>query len=292
MYIDKTDLTTFDARKAPTAVVPAMGFTEADHAMAYAKEIFKRLTGYPAEGRYDHDHRLADGDECGDRGAQWAGMPGTKAAHAAGYVEDIFARMRGHRPEHPHNRDIRLEYDVAGGDHVAGRGEIASMDVERAMAYAKDLFKRLRGFSAQELLGPNIARNLPHQRQRRRENGFGARLRDVRRRYPNFALTARTEASSVNTPFPIANAIGRAVASLARLIRSVLEPYARGLRPKIALNRSGPSRRSRESACTSRISAALSKRKGWSGKLASPERRRAGTARGAWSGALSPRGPI
>ncbi len=229
MYIDKTDLTTFDARQAPTAAVPAMGFTEADHAMAYAKEIFKRLTGYPAEGRYDHDHRLADGDQCGDRGAQRAHMPGTEAAHATGYAEEIFARMRGHRPEH-HNRDCRLEYGVADGDHVAGRGRIASMNVERAMAYAEDLFKRLRGFPAQGLLGPNFARNLPHQRQRRRENGFGARLRCVRRRYPNFALTARTEASSVDTPFPIANAISRAMASLARPIRrSVLEPYVRGL---------------------------------------------------------------
>jgi uncharacterized protein YjiS (DUF1127 family) len=187
MYMGKTDGMILDTRKAPKDVVPVIGLAEADLAMAYAKDMFKRLTGYPAENRHD-------------RGAERRRRAGAEAERAMAYAEDTFARMKGYRPEHPHDRDHRFEYGDPGGNRVAGRVRVAGREVEPAMAYAKDLFKRLKGFRAR---GP-----------------FD----------PDFARTAKTKGSS------IADAIGLALARVARLIRrSVLEPYARGRRRRIAI---------------------------------------------------------
>lgn len=187
MYIGKTDAMTFDTRKVPTAVVSVIGFTEADHAMAYVKDLFKRLTGYPAEIHHD-------------RGPEGGRTAGAEADRAMAYAEETLARMKGYRPDHPHDRHHLLEY---GG---AGRGRTAGGEVERAMDYAKDVFKRLKGLRVRGPLGPYFGR------------------------------TAKTEGASVNRSFPIAKAIGGAMARLARLIRrSVVEPYVRGRRRRIAI---------------------------------------------------------
>jgi uncharacterized protein YjiS (DUF1127 family) len=189
MYTSNTDAATFDAREGPAAVVAAMGFTEADYAMAYAKDMFKRLTGYSTENRRDRARRA-----------------GAENARAMAYAKETFARMKGYRPDHHHDRDHFPEYGVADGGRGAGRVRMAGREAARAMAYARDLFKRLKGV--------------------RVRRPFGA----------SFARTAKSEGASANGFFPVANAIGGALAHLARLIRkSVLEPYVRGRRRKIAI---------------------------------------------------------
>jgi len=122
MYTHNTNDATFDAREGPVNVVPATDLAEADYAIAHAKNLFKRLTGYPAADRHERDH-----------GAKW----GPKAAdHALAYAKDLFKRLR------VHPAGDRLDHGHRGA--TFGRG--ARTEANHAVAYAKDLFKRLTGF--------------------------------------------------------------------------------------------------------------------------------------------------
>jgi len=127
MYDHNTNAATFGAREGPVNAVPLMGFSEADYARAYAKNLFKRLTGYPAADRNDRD----PGAEQGRKAAAAAG-------HALAYAKDLFTRLRVHpaddRPDHGHR------------GATFGRG--TRTEANRAMAYAKDVFKRLKSFPA------------------------------------------------------------------------------------------------------------------------------------------------
>ena len=151
IYDPKTDERIFDDHEGPQAVFPAM--IKADDAMAYAKDAFKRLTGYPAQER---------------RGAA-TGAGGTMA-----YAENIFARMRGDRPDHPYDFAYHLHRHRARDDHVARRGGTPGTQAEWAMIYAKDVFRRLRG---PEPLGFNRRQDegRPHRRQHPRRSGGGPR---------------------------------------------------------------------------------------------------------------------
>jgi uncharacterized protein YjiS (DUF1127 family) len=208
MYDPKADERTFDDHKGRQAVFPAM--TEADHALAYAKEAFKRLTGYPAKERHI-------------RGTN------TGAAGAMAYADDTFARMKGYRMNHPYDFDYHLHRHRARDDHVARGGGMPSTQAEWSMIYAKDVFRRLRGLPAQGPLGLNGRQDEARQRRCQRPSRSGGRLR-------NSISTARTVSSSVNGSLPIANAIRRAMVCLAILIRAaVLEPYAQRRRRRIAI---------------------------------------------------------
>jgi uncharacterized protein YjiS (DUF1127 family) len=141
MYIRQQDATTFNAREGPRAAVAANAVPEADHAMAYTKKLFKRLTGHPAAHPRDR--------------APW--MAATEAGHATAYAKETFARMKGHRLDHADVGDYGLDYGHTGGDRVAGRGRKADGDVHHATAYARDVFTRLRGIPAGPPQGDNAA---------------------------------------------------------------------------------------------------------------------------------------
>lgn len=195
------------ADDGPRAVFPAMGFTEADYAMAYAKDAFKRLTGHSAADRRAHVRSA-----------------GTKAEQAMAYAEDTFARMRGIRPAHPH-------------DPVARGARTAGTQADRAMVYANEMFRRLRGLPAQEPLHSDRRQNEPCQRGFWRPRRSGGGLCNAGRRHLHMARTAMPAPSFVDEPFPIATAIRRGIGRLALLIRgSILEPYARRRRRRIAIS--------------------------------------------------------
>jgi uncharacterized protein YjiS (DUF1127 family) len=215
MYDPKADERTFDDHKGRQAVFPAM--TEADHAMAYAKEAFKRLTGYPAEER-----RV--------RGASMG------AAGAMAYAEDIFTRMKGYRMNHPYDFDYHLHRHRARDDHVARGGGMRGTQAERAMIYAKDVFKRLRGLPAQEPLGSNRCQDEVHQHRRQHPGQSGGGLRNNGRRHLHTVSTAKMVSSYLRGFLLFVTAVGRAMMRLALLIRrSILDPYARRRRRRIAL---------------------------------------------------------
>jgi uncharacterized protein YjiS (DUF1127 family) len=172
MYTHNTDAATVDAREGPATIVPAIGFAEADYAMAHAKNLFKRLTGYPAVDRHDREHD-----------AKWGRKAGTSADHGVAYAKDLYNRLRVNPADDLHDHGHRL----------AGFGRMARTEADHAVAYAKDLFKRLKSFPP-------------------------------------------TAGSSVERSFPAANALGRAMARLSRLIReSVVEPFSSMRRRKIAI---------------------------------------------------------
>lgn len=175
MYTNNTDAAMFDAREGPVNVAPATGFAEAEYAMTHAKNLFKRLTSYPA----------ADGPDR-NLAAKRGRNAGTAADRGLAYAKELFKRLRVHPADDHHDHVHR----------VARFGRMARTEADHAMAYAKDLFKRLTGF-------PGRA---------------GA---SVRRR------------------FPVANAVDRARARLARLVGlirgSVVEPFARRRRRRIAI---------------------------------------------------------
>lgn len=229
IYDHETNDMTFDDRERPKAVFPATDLREADRAMAYAENIFKRLTGCPTRHVHDHAHRRAYGNERGNHGAKEDGVGSAEADRPMAYAENTFARMRGYRPDHPHNRDRHLEYGHGCDDRVAREGWMAGAEADRAMAFAKDMFRRLRGLPAQGPLGLNGRQDEARQRRCQRPSRSGGRLR-------NSISTARTVSSSVNGSLPIANAIRRAMVCLAMLIRAaVLEPYAQRRRRRIAI---------------------------------------------------------
>lgn len=173
MYPNKTDNMTFRAPRGAGQCRSRHGLrAEADYATAYAKNLFKRLTGYPA----------ADPNE-GDHSARLGRKAGMADDHGVAYAKDLFKRLRVHPADDRPDRGHRL----------ARFGRMARAEADHAAAYAKSLFKRLTSF-------PGRA------------------------------------GASIKTPFPVANAIGRAPAPLARWIRRlVLEPYAHGRRRRIAI---------------------------------------------------------
>jgi hypothetical protein len=215
MYDPKADERTFDDHKGPQAVFPAT--TEADHALAYAKEAFKRLTGYPAKERHI-------------RGTN------TGAAGAMAYADDTFARMKGYRMNHPYDFDYHLHRHRARDDHVARGGRMAGTEADRAMIYAKDVFRRLRGLPAQEPLGLNGRQDEARQRRRQRPSRSGGRLRNNGRRHLHAVSSAKTVSSYLRGFLLFVTAVGRATMRLALLIRrSILDPYARRRRRRIAI---------------------------------------------------------
>ena len=85
MYDPKTDDRTFSGREKTRAVLPIMGSTtETSYAMAYAMDVFKRLTGEPAEKRHHHIQ-----------------IVGTEADQAMAYAKDMFRRLRGLPEQEP-----------------------------------------------------------------------------------------------------------------------------------------------------------------------------------------------
>ncbi len=209
MYHLKKNDRTFEDDKKTQAILPAR--TNADHAMAYAKEVFKRLTACPVEERY-------------------ARGPVTGADGARAYADDIFARMRGKRPEHPYDYGYYLDDCPLSGNYVGRGGQARGTQANWAMIYARDVFRRLRGLPAQEALGhdrcPDNVRQQRHQHSSR-PDGY---QRDDGRQ------PVRLEPSS-SCGFPsVVTAVGQAMMRLALLIRrSILEPYARRRRRKIAI---------------------------------------------------------
>ena len=217
MYDPKTDERTLNDREKPRTVFPPLGLTEADHAMAYAREAFKRLTGYPAEERQV-------------RGAS------TGAAGAMAYAEDIFGRMRGYRMAHPYDYDYHLHRYPARDDHVARGGGMPSTQAEWAMIYAKDVFRRLRGLAAQEPLGSNRCQDEVHQHRRQHPGQSSGGLRNNGRRHLHTVSAAKTESSCLRGFLLFMTVVGRAMMRLALLIRrSILEPYAFRRRRRIAI---------------------------------------------------------
>jgi uncharacterized protein YjiS (DUF1127 family) len=188
--------------------------TEADRAIAYAKDAFKRLTGDPAEERRDRD-------------------ASTGAVGAMAYAEDIFARVRGDRPNHPYDYGYHLHRHPAQDGNVAQRDETPGTQVEWAVIYAKDVFRRLRG---QEPLGSPRPQDEVCQQRRQHPGRSGSGLRDDGRRHLLETCTAKTASFSLSGLLAFATAVGRAMMRLALLIRrSVLEPYARRRRRRIAI---------------------------------------------------------
>lgn len=131
MYDPKTNERTFSKRERPSC--PPWATTEARHAMAYATNAFKRLTGYRAENRHDH---IRSGR--------------TEADQAMAYARNISARMRGFRPDHPHEHDSHPGLDPGRNNRLARGGRMAGTHGDQAVAYARDLFRRLSGLPAQE----------------------------------------------------------------------------------------------------------------------------------------------
>jgi uncharacterized protein YjiS (DUF1127 family) len=214
MTIDhpKTEKRTFGDHKGLRAVFPAMA--EADHAMAYAKDAFERLTGYPAEERHV-------------RGA------GTGAAGAMVYAEDIFARVRDDRPNHPYDFDYHLHRHPARDGDVAEGSGLPNTQAERAMIYAENMFWRLQG---REPLGAERPQDEVRQHWPQHPSQPGGGPRNDARRHPRAASTAKTASSWLNGFVMLATGIARAMMRLALLIhRSVLEPYARRRRRRIAI---------------------------------------------------------
>lgn len=206
----QTEKKTFDDHKGPQAVFPAMA--EADHAMTYARDAFKRLTGHPAEERH-----------------VWGG--GTGAAGAMAYAEDIFARVRGDRPDHPYDFGYPLHRHPARDGDIARGGGMPCTQAEWAVIYAKDVFRRLRG---PEPLGSERPQDevRQHRRQHPSQQPGGGR-RDDGGRYLHMASAAKTASSCLSGFLAFATAVGRAVMRLAR--RSILEPYAHRRRRRIAI---------------------------------------------------------
>jgi hypothetical protein len=221
----KTDDRTFvDGRRRPQAVqlaigFPAKGLTETNHAMTYASDAFKRLTGYLAE---EH-HGLVRGASTGADGAM-------------AYAENIFVRMKGFQPDHPHERDRRLDLGPARDDRVARGGRMTGMQADRAMVYAKDMFRRLRGLPEQEPLPSNRRQDEVRRHWCQRPNRSGSGLRNDGRRYLHTGSTAKTVSCSAGGFLPFLAAIGWAMVCLVLLVRrSILEPYARRRRRRIAI---------------------------------------------------------
>lgn len=212
MYDSKTEKRTFDDHKGPQAVFPAM--TEADRAVAHAKDAFKRLTADPAEERHV-------------RGAS------AEAVGAMAYAEDIFARLRGDRPNHPYDFGYHLHRYPARDGNVARGGDMPGTQAEWAVIYAKDVFRRLRG---QEPLDSERLQDEVRQQRRQHPGRLGNGLRDDGRRHLPKTRTAKTASFSLNGFLAFATAVGRAVMRLPLLIhRSVLESYARRRQRRIAI---------------------------------------------------------
>ncbi len=125
MYHRNTNNATFDAREGPVGDVPATGFAEADYAVAHAKNLFRRLTGYPAADRRERDSN-----------AKWGRKAATAADQALAYAKDLFRRLR------VHPASDRLDH----GHRGAPFGHGTRTEANHAIAYAKDLFRRLTGF--------------------------------------------------------------------------------------------------------------------------------------------------
>jgi uncharacterized protein YjiS (DUF1127 family) len=187
MYDPKTRKRTFDDHKGPQAVFPAM--TEADRAIAYAKDAFKQLTGDPAEER-----RVRDAS--------------TGAVGAMAYAEDIFARVRGDRPNHPYDFGYHLHRHPAQDGNVAQRDETPGTQAEWAVIYAKDVFRRLRG---QEPLGSPRPQDEVRQQRRQHPGRAGGGLRDDGRRHLLETCTAKTASFSLSGLLAFATAVGRAM---------------------------------------------------------------------------------
>jgi uncharacterized protein YjiS (DUF1127 family) len=188
--------------------------TEADRAIAYAKDAFKRLTGEPAEER-----RVRDAS--------------TEAVGAMAYAEDVFARVRGDRPNHPYDFGYHLHRHPAQDGNVAQRDETPGAQAEWAVIYAKDVFRRLRGAAP---LGSSRPQDEVRQQRCQHPSQSGNGLHDDGRRHLLETCTAKTASFSRSGLLAFAPAVGRAMMRLALLIRrSVLEPYARRRRRRIAI---------------------------------------------------------
>ncbi len=134
MYDFKTNERIFDDDKKTGSVYPTVA--SADHTMAYAKEVFKRLTGYRAEERPFRS-------------------PITGAAGARVYAEDMFARMRGRRPDHPYDYGYYLDgCPLHAGHGARGEGQAPGIRSDGAMIPGGKVFRRLCGLSGQKPVGP------------------------------------------------------------------------------------------------------------------------------------------
>lgn len=212
----KTDTKTFNHRKTPRAIVPAR--TRADHAMDYAKDTFKRLTGYPAGDRI---HRGAI-----------TGADGAKV-----YAEDIFARLRGNRPDHPYDYGYYLQdWPRLDDGYSPGGGAAPRTRAEWAMVYARDMFRRLRALPAEEPLHPERRPHTVRHQRHTLAGHYDDGSRDDGRRLRHPDDTAKTAPSHLRRFPSVAIAVRRGMMRLALLIRrSVLEPYARRRGRKTAL---------------------------------------------------------
>lgn len=211
MYHIKTDDRTFEDDKKTQAILPARA--KADHAMAYAKELFKRLTGYPVEERH---------------------VRGAGADGAMAYADDIFARMWGKRPDHPYDYGYYLDDCPLRDGYAARGGHAPGTRADWAMTYAKDLFKRR--FPAREPFGADRHADTVRQQRHEHPSRPDGYRRDDGVRPLRVGATAKVQPSCSRESSPVATAVRQAMMRLALLIRrSILEPYARRRRRKIAI---------------------------------------------------------
>lgn len=130
-----------------------------------------------------------------------------EADYAMAHAKDLFKRLKGY---------------AAVRDHGAKWGRKAGATADHALIYARDLFKRLRIHPADDRPDHGHRVTKFGRMARTEADHAMAYAKDLFKRLKSIPATA---GSSGKSPFPAANAIGRAMARLARRVRgSVLEP--------------------------------------------------------------------